>query len=58
MHPQDYVTVKGTYYFRSYNAARAFAEEYAQPGYRLVCYMHGWAVQFYTSGPYAGPSMW
>ena len=49
---------RGIYYFITFEAARAFAEEAELGQYRLVCYGYGWAIQREKSGPYWGPNGW
>lgn len=51
-------TRKGTYYFSTFQEARAFAQERRLPTDRIIPYELGWAIQREISGPYFGPSGW
>lgn len=55
MHPNDYVTHKGIWYFKSYSIAKEVADEWLSEWYNIVYYTRGWAIQLRKSGPYAGP---
>jgi len=48
---------RGDYYFQTFAAARAWAQEngWTDPAVRIRAYRRGWAVQMCISGPYAGP---
>lgn len=46
---------KGVYYFPTYEAARAYAQNRGYPTDRIIPYTIGWAIQLRVSGPYVGP---
>ncbi len=47
---------KGIYYFRSHEAAQAFAVMGNWPTDRIIRYELGYAIQIHCSGPYVGPA--
>ena len=47
-------TIKGTYYFPTFKAAIAYAQEHNHPTNRVIEYRRGWAIQLCVSGPYVG----
>ena len=47
---------KDTYYFTTHATAKEYALGHGLRADRIIRYDRGYAVQFYESGPYAGPS--
>jgi hypothetical protein len=47
---------KNILYWYTYQEARQIAQRHGFPADRIIEYGLGWAIQFYKSGPYVGPS--